>query len=118
MLKIAIVILADTESSEGLGRAVNALTAAKEYKLAGDTVSVTFTGAGTKWVALLNDETHTAHALYQEVKDIVSGACMFCANAFNQQAAVEASGTEMLCEFGESMSYKKLSDEGYQIITF
>jgi hypothetical protein len=32
MTKVAILILADTESNEGLGRVVNALSVAKEFK--------------------------------------------------------------------------------------
>ena len=32
MTKVAIVILADTESNEGLGRVVNVLSVAKEFK--------------------------------------------------------------------------------------
>ena len=32
MTKVVILILADTESNEGLGRVVNALSVAKEFK--------------------------------------------------------------------------------------
>jgi hypothetical protein len=35
MTKAAIVTLADTESNEGLGRVVNALSVAKEFKEVG-----------------------------------------------------------------------------------
>ena len=56
MQKIAIVVLSDTVSDEALGRIFNALTAAKEYKEAGDEVNVTFTGTGTngspRWTRL------------------------------------------------------------------
>ena len=50
MTKAAIVILADTESKEGLGRMANALTVAKEFKEEGHKVNVVFDGAGTRWV--------------------------------------------------------------------
>lgn len=118
MQKIAIVILADTDTGEGLGRLVNALTAAKEYQEAGDKVSVTFTGAGTKWLAELSNQAHTAHALYMDVKDSVAGACGYCANAFNQQDAIDAVDVPMLCEFGTSMSYRKLTQEADHLIIF
>lgn len=118
MQKIAIVVLSDTESGEGLGRIVNALTAAKEYKEAGDELSISFTGAGTKWPAALNDSAHPAHALYQAVQDRVAGACGYCANAFGQTDAVRACGMPLLEDFGQNMSFRKLTQAGYQIVTF
>lgn len=39
MPKAAIMVLADTESKEGLGRISNALTSAQEFKEAGDEVT-------------------------------------------------------------------------------
>ena len=53
MAKAAEVVFADTGSPEGLGRVVNALTTAHEFKDAGDGIVVVFDGAGTKWVAEL-----------------------------------------------------------------
>jgi hypothetical protein len=51
MTKQAIAILAVMESDEGLGRMVNALTVAKEFKEVGHEVSVVFDGAGTSGLA-------------------------------------------------------------------
>lgn len=48
MPKAAIVVLADTETHEGLGRVVNALEAVKEFQDAGEDVQLIFDGAGTK----------------------------------------------------------------------
>jgi hypothetical protein len=45
-LKIAIVVLADTDTYEGLGRVVNALEAVKECRDAEDEVRLIFDGAG------------------------------------------------------------------------
>jgi hypothetical protein len=50
-MKLAIVILAGTESHEGLGRIVNGLEAAKEAKEHGDDLRVIFDGAGTEGLA-------------------------------------------------------------------
>ena len=50
MPKAAIVVLADTETKEGLGRVANALTSAKEFKEEDHEVTVIFDGAGTRWV--------------------------------------------------------------------
>lgn len=48
MAKVAIVVLAGTETHEGLGRVVNALEAAKELKEGNDEVRIIFDGAGTR----------------------------------------------------------------------
>ena len=47
MSKVAIIILADIETKENFGRAVNGLMTAKEFKDAGDDVQIIFDGAGT-----------------------------------------------------------------------
>lgn len=51
MTKVAIVVMADTETHGDLGRIANALTTTKEFEEAGeagDEVTVIFDGAGTK----------------------------------------------------------------------
>ena len=45
--KVAIVILADTETRADRAKVANALTTAYEFKEAGEEVTVVFTGAGT-----------------------------------------------------------------------
>lgn len=52
-MKAIIVILADTETQESLGRVVNALTAAKELQDAGNEVRIDIDDAGVKWPATL-----------------------------------------------------------------
>ncbi len=58
MAKIAVILLADTDRPEGMGRMANALTTAEEAKDAGDEIRVILDGAGTKWGAELADESH------------------------------------------------------------
>ncbi|MCA9077606.1 MAG: hypothetical protein KDA93_21450 [Planctomycetaceae bacterium] len=118
MSKTAIVILADTEGGESLGRIVNALTAAKEFKEAGDDVQVIFSGTGTRWVGLLAQPDHNLHGLYAEVKDVIAGACGFCAGAFEVADAVQAAGVCMLEDYGSNMSYRQLMSDGYQVLMF
>lgn len=74
MAKAAIVVLADTESHENLGRIANALTSAKEFKEAGDEVTIVFDGAGTRWVPELSDPDHRLNKTFESVKDVVEGA--------------------------------------------
>ncbi len=44
MAKAALVVLADTDSREGLGRIANALVTAQEFDQAGDEVTIVFDG--------------------------------------------------------------------------
>lgn len=118
MEKIAIIVLTDTTSSDGLGRIVNALTAAKEYKESGDQVRVVFSGAGTKWIAPLSDQKHVAHPLFSAVRDTVEGACGYCVTAFQQDEAVRDAGVKLLEDYGPNMSYRKLTNEGFRVLTF
>lgn len=63
-MKVAIIILSDTETHESLGRVVNALSFAKELKENDDEVLLVFDGAGPRWIPELEDETHKAHTQY------------------------------------------------------
>ncbi|MDP8930416.1 MAG: hypothetical protein M3O70_18070 [Actinomycetota bacterium] len=48
-MKVATVVLADTDSHEALGRVVNAMVGVLEFKEAGDDVELIFDGGGTRW---------------------------------------------------------------------
>lgn len=118
MQKIAIVILADTNPAEGLGRVLNGLMAAKEFKDAKDDVQVIFTGAGTKWIGELAKPEHMLHAVYTDLKDCIAGACGFCVGAFGVNDSVKSAGVNLLEEYGTNMSFRRLTQNGYQVITF
>lgn|SRR5574340_997605 len=118
MSKVAIVILADTETHESLGRAVNALEAVKEFKDAHDDVQLIFDGAGTRWVPELSKPDHKLHSLFESVKNRIAGACDFCAGAFGVKNEVIACGVKLDGDYEGHPSFKKLIEQGYQIITF
>jgi len=118
MKKIAIVILADTSEADGLGRVVNALMAAKEFAEGKDDVQVIFSGAGTKWLVELANPKHKLHDVYNSVKNRVAGACGFCATAFGVAETAKGNGVRILEEYGTNMSFRKLVDGGYQVMTF
>ena len=118
MAKGAIVVLADTESREGLGRVVNALTTAKEFAESGDEVSIVFDGAGTKWIPALEAEEHKYHGLYASVRGRITGACDYCAGAYGVKAEVEAAGVTLLDEYEQHPSIRRLLADGYQVVTF
>ncbi len=117
MTKAAVLVFADTETHGDLGRIANALTSVKEFKEAGDDVTLVFDGAGVKWVAELSKPDHRLHSLFGSLKDKVGGACSFCATAFGVRQAVEASGVPLLADYNDHPSIRKLVAAGYEIIT-
>lgn len=118
MIKAAIVVLADTETHEALGRVVNALETAKEMKDEGEDVTIVFDGAGTKWVPELSDKNHKVHPLFEAVNDKIEGVCHYCAGAFGVRHKIEKLDIPLLSEYDEHPSLLRLIREGYQIITF
>lgn len=117
MVKAAIIVLAGTDSHADLGRVTNALQAAKEFTDGGDDVELIFDGAGTQWVRELEDESHTAHSLYDAVSDHVQ-VCDFCADAFDVGDAVDESDADRVAEFQGHPSVRDLVVDGYEVITF
>ncbi|MCZ6565912.1 MAG: DsrE family protein [Gammaproteobacteria bacterium] len=124
-MKTAIIILSDPKSGsdEALGRVFNALAAAYDYKQAGDDVEILFQGAGTRWVGELSNTEHPAYALFEAVKDTVAGVSCGCADVFGATEEVEKSGFDFIKDNsvpGTSglPSLRKLTAEGYNILTF
>src|SRR5919198_4557075 len=68
MPKAALVVFAGTEGREGIGRVVNALVTAKEFKETGDEVTIVFDGAGTTWIGTLVDPSHRYHDAFEEAR--------------------------------------------------
>jgi len=118
MAKAASIVFADTDSPEGLGRVVNALTTAKEFKEAGDDALVIFDGAGTKWVAELSREDHKYHALFEDIRDAVGDACSYCAGADGVKDQLKRIGMELLEEYGGHPSVRSVVNGGYAVVTF
>jgi hypothetical protein len=118
MHKIAIVVLADISPVDGLGRIYNALMAVKEFKDSKDDVQLIFSGAGTKWLGEIANSKHQFHQAYQNVKDHIAGSCGFCATAFGVADSTKACGVDLLEDYGTNMSFRKLREQGYEVITF
>ena len=79
----------------GVGLMVNALEAVKEFKDGHDDVQLIFDGAGPKWLPELEKRDHKLHGLYAAVKNRISGACEFCAEAFSVKDKVVACGVKL-----------------------
>jgi hypothetical protein len=117
-MKICFVLLADTDTHEGMGRMANALTGAKEVLDAGDQATVMFDGAGTRWVPELEAEDHRYHGIYAELRDHIAGACSYCATAFGVKEQIEASPVKLLSDYRGHPSLHTFLADGYQVITF
>jgi hypothetical protein len=118
MAKAAILVLADTETRGDLGRVVNGLMTAKEFKEAGDDVRIIFDGAATKWPGVLSDPQHKYHKLFGQVADRISGACGYCARAFDAERGVERAHVHLLDEYEGHPSVRSLVADGFQVLTF
>ena len=98
--KTAIFIFSDPKSGgdEALGRAFNGLAAAYDIKQSGGDVSITFQGAGTRWPALITQENHPLHGLYNLVKGNIAGVSCGCADAFEASEDAKAIGFQVIKE--------------------
>lgn len=118
MAKVVILILSEMEEHQDLGRVVNALQAAAEFKEAGDDVEVIFDGGGTVSAVTLANPEHRLHGLYKAVEDKVAGLCRYCARAFHVYEQAEALGLPFLAEYKQHPSLRSRVAAGYQVITF
>jgi hypothetical protein len=118
MTKVAVVVLAEMESHQDMGRVSNALQLAKESKQEGDDVEIIFDGGGTVTAVQLADPQHPLHKLYQQVEDKNAGLCSFCARAFKVSEDAEDLGLPLLDEFQQHPSLRQRIVDGYQVITF
>ena len=116
--RVAIVLLADTETAGDMGRMANALTAVQEFAEAGDDVKLIFDGAGVKWPGVLQQKDHDYHDLFKSVKLQIAGACGYCADAFGESDAVASAEIDVADEYQGHPSFRSLVSEGYEVITF
>jgi hypothetical protein len=114
----AIIILTGNETHADHGRLANGLEAAKEFaETEGDNLELIFDGAGTQWIADLEDPDNDHHELYSAVRDEAI-VCDYCAGAFGVTEAVEESGLTLVNEYEGHPSIRDLVDDDYEIITF
>jgi hypothetical protein len=118
MVKLTVVLLADVDTHEGMGRAANAFEVVKEAKASNAEVELILDGAGTRWVQALSKSDHRMRGLFESVRDKVTAVCEHCAGAFGVKQAVIASGLPLASEFDGHPSLMRRMNEGWQVITF
>lgn len=118
MKKVAIIVLADTETHGDMGRISNALEAVKDFKTSNKEIKLIFDGAGVKWIGKLADPNSKMNSSYKKIEDKISGVCSFCAGAFGVKEQVIKAGIPLLDEFEGHPSIQKLVEQDYQVITF
>lgn len=123
-MKTAVVVLSDPKNGEeALGRVFNALAATYDFKSRADEVELVFQGAGTRWIGVLTDPQHPAHALYLAVEDKVAGVSSACADFFGARPEAERHGFDLVTDNavpGTSglPSLARYAAEGYTVLTF
>lgn len=118
MKKTAFVILAAGEEPESMGRVVNALMGALEFKDTGEEIQLIFDGAGTMAAAAFADPDHKYNELFEKVRCCIRGACGYCADAFEVTEKVEKAGIPLISEFKGHPSFRGLINEGFNILVF
>ncbi len=81
------------------------------------TFSWSSTAPGTQWLGVLSDPDRT-HGLFEQVREVVSGACGFCSRAFDAEEGVKHAHVELLEDYHGHPSVRGLVTSGYQVITF
>ena len=118
MNPVTILVLADTQTHGDLGRVVNALSTAKEFKASGDEVALIFEGAGTRAAVQLADPEHQLHAAFKEVDEVITGICRFCAQGYQVAEQAEAAGFTLLSGDHQHPSVRNFLVNGYEVINF
>ena len=124
-MKTAVVIMSDPKSGseEALGRVFNGLAVASECKEKGDEVALVFNGAGTRWPEELMKLSHPAHKLYEDVRDVISGASYACAEVFGATEGVQSCGVPIvkdipLVNTPGLFSLRRYVSEGWRVLIF
>lgn len=117
MAKMTVVLLADGETAEAMGRAANAFELVKEAKQEKSDVELILDGAATRAHELAKPD-HKMRPLFDSVRDKVAGVCEYCAGAYGVKEAVRAAGLPLIGEFDGHPSLAKRMAAGRQVVTF
>lgn len=119
MGKYAVLISAGPDRS---GSALNGVEYALRLADGGHDVRLYLDGPATRWPGAL--ETRVDHPLHDRLehsleREIVAGACAYCAAAFGGAEGCRAAGIDLLGAPGEEHgpNVAELVDDGYELLT-
>jgi hypothetical protein len=125
MAKVALVVMCEhgEEHPGGQGRMLHAMYAAKELRAAGEEVAIWFHGIGVTWLTAFDVRgdkyTEVYGPLFDEVHDLIRGACNFCATVrFGAAESAERLGVPVVGAGREHHTVAALVLDGWQVITF
>lgn len=125
MASYAIVVMSESgeEHPGGQGRVLHALNAARELRDAGEAVTIWFHGVGVTWLTAFDEQqdrfSQVYRPLFDEVRDLVGGACEFCAvTRFGAGPSAAKLGIPVTRGAGDHHTVAALIAEGQQVITF
>jgi len=123
--KYALIVMSEhgDEHPGGQGRMIHALKAAQEFKAAGVPAGLFFHGIGVQWLTLFETRpdrfTQNYGPLFDEVRDLIVGACHFCAaTRFGAGEAAARLGVPLLGAPGDHHSLAAIVAAGYEPIIF
>ena len=129
-MKIAIVILTDSERPIDNGRMVHALHLARDARAAGGQVRWHFCGRGVSWLPKLAPAARSAedaHPFLKRYGGLFEGfefgeggahVCNFCCKRFNVHEQVTELGYTIVGEGPDHMPLVHLFQDGWQVATF
>jgi hypothetical protein len=125
MAKYAIIVMSESGEDDpgGQGRMLHALTAAQELRAAGEDATLWFHGIGVSWLTAFDEQkdkfTQVYRPLFDEVRDLISGACGFCTvTRFGAGASATRLGIPVLRGASGHHTVAALLAQGYQVVTF
>lgn len=125
MAGYAIVVMCEPGEDHpgGQGRMLHALYGARELRAAGEDVTVWFHGIGVTWITAFDEQadkfTQVYRPLFDEVRDLISGACEFCAvKRFGAGTSAADLAIPVVRGTGDHHTVATLVAQGYQVITF
>ena len=125
MAKYAIVVMSEPGEDHpgGQGRMLHAMNDAKELRAAGEDVTLWFHGIGVTWLTAFDEQqdkfTQVYRPLFDEVRDLISGACKFCTlTRFGAGASATKLGIPVLRGAGDHHTLATLIAQGHQVVVF
>jgi hypothetical protein len=125
MAKYAVVVMSEHSEGNpgGQGRMVHALSAVREFKATGEEVTLWFHGIGVTWLAAFDARydqfTRNYGPLFDEVRDVIGGACDFCVRRrFGAAESAERLGVPVVGGEGEHHTIAALVRDGWRVVTF